>query len=429
MNKEEKLQKTKSQLATGMIEQLEVAEPNLTQGQSEPETTANEVSIQTPVDKMDGENQTKKSKAPKLPKSKKPSTSAKKSKTQTHTKVSKVAKVDEMDIKAEASQTKSSTIEQAYPAPSCFVVQSGNTWMKEASAIETPKQLVGSLVFQNEMTVLFSPTGTGKSILAVQICDALSRGKAIDGFTTELTQGMKVLYVDCELSTKQFEMRFLDDNGKPYKFAANFHRAELSNVSASSAEILSSLRQEIKKNGIEFLCFDNLTFISGLLQKAAEATVLLKGLRKIQQETGVTLLVIGHTPKKKPGEPLTINDFAGSARLGDFVDAAFAIGKVATDQELRYIKQVKVRSWENEYDSDHVAVMEKVKSKKLDFRFLRFDQEEDLIRRKLSQEDRDARILELAEKGLSCRKIAEEIGCSHGTVNNVINAHKKVSGE
>lgn len=426
MNKEEKLQETKPQVATGMIEQLEVAEPNLMQEQSEPETTTNEVSIQTPVDKMDSKTPTKKLKA------KKPSKSAKKSKPETQTKVSKVtkmAKVDKLDIKAEASQTKSSTIEQAYPAPSCFKVQSGNTWMKEASAIETPKQLVGTLVFQNEMTVLFSPTGTGKSILAVQICDALSRGKAIDGFTTELTQGMKVLYVDCELSTKQFEMRFLDDNGKPYKFAANFHRAELSNVSASSAEILSSLRQEIKKNGIEFLCFDNLTFISGLLQKAAEATVLLKGLRKIQQETGVTLLVIGHTPKKKPGEPLTINDFAGSARLGDFVDAAFAIGKVATDQELRYIKQVKVRSWENEYDSDHVAVMEKVKSKKLDFRFLRFDQEEDLIRRKLSQEDRDARILELAEKGLSCRKIAEEIGCSHGTVNNVINAHKKVSGD
>jgi ATP/maltotriose-dependent transcriptional regulator MalT len=344
-------------------------------------------------------------------------------------KVTNLDKVDKLDIKAETSQAKSNTTEQAYPAPSCFKVQSGNTWMKEASALETPKQLVGTLVFQNEMTVLFSPTGTGKSILAVQICDALSRGKAIDGFTTELTQGMKVLYVDCELSTKQFEMRFLDDNGKPYKFAANFHRAELSNVSASSAEILSSLRQEIKKNGIEFLCFDNLTFISGLLQKAAEATVLLKGLRKIQQETGVTLLVIGHTPKKKPGEPMTINDFAGSARLGDFVDAAFAIGKVATDQELRYIKQVKVRSWDNEYDSDHVAVMEKFKGKKLDFRFLRFDQEEDLIRRKLSQEERDARILELAKEGLSCRKIAEEIGCSHGTVNNVINAHKKVSGE
>lgn len=426
MNKEEKLQKTKSQVAIGMIEQLEVAEPNLTQEQSESETTSKEMSIQPPVDKMDSKTTTKKLKA------KKPSKNRKKSEPEMQTKVSKVtkmAKVDKLDIKAETSQTKSSTIEQAYPAPSCFKVQSGNTWMKEASAIETPKQLVGTLVFQNEMTVLFSPTGTGKSILAVQICDALSRGKAIDGFTTQLTQGMKVLYVDCELSTKQFEQRFIDEQGKPYKFAANFHRAELSNVSASSAEILSSLKQEITKNGIEFLCFDNLTFISGLLQKAAEATVLLKGLRKIQQETGVTLLVIGHTPKKKPGEPLTINDFAGSARLGDFVDAAFAIGKVATDQELRYIKQVKVRSWENEYDSDHVAVMEKVKGKKLDFRFLRFDQEEDLIRRKLSQEERNARILELAEKGLSCRKIAEEIGCSHGTVNNVINAHKKVSGE
>ncbi len=426
MNKEEKLQETKPQVATGMIEQLEVAEPNLMQEQSEPETTTNEVSIQTPVDKMDSKTPTKK------PKAKKPSKSAKESKPKTQSKVSKVTKVDKvdkMDTKAETSQSKSSTTEPACSAPSCFKVRSGNTWMKEASAIETPKQLVGTLVFQNEMTVLFSPTGTGKSILAVQICDALSRGKAIDGFTTQLTQGMKVLYVDCELSTKQFEQRFIDEQGKPYKFAANFHRAELSNVSASSAEILSSLRQEITKNGIEFLCFDNLTFISGLLQKAAEATVLLKGLRKIQQETGVTLLVIGHTPKKKPGEPLTINDFAGSARLGDFVDAAFAIGKVSADQELRYIKQVKVRSWDNEYDSDHVAVMEKVRGKKLDFRFLRFDQEEDLIRRKLSQEDRDARILELAEKGLSCRKIAEEIGCSHGTVNNVINAHKKVSGE
>ena len=56
---------------------------------------------------------------------------------------------------------------------------------------------------------IFSPatTNLGKSILAVQLGDSISRGVAIPGFRLEAAP-QKVRYIDFELSDKQFEVRY-----------------------------------------------------------------------------------------------------------------------------------------------------------------------------------------------------------------------------
>lgn len=315
------------------------------------------------------------------------------------------------------------TTQSQQPFISCFTTMSGNEWMKKAAKMENPRQLFGTLVLENEITMLFSLTNMGKSILAVQICDCISRAMTPPEFSCELSEGLKCLYVDFELSTKQFERRFLSCKGRKYKFSNNFKRAELISTSASTNDILQGLKSEIIRNESKFVCIDNLTFISGNIQKAAETTELLKGFRTIQKETGATFLIIGHTPKKKSGEPITINDLAGTARLGDFIDSAFAIGKSASG-DIQYLKQVKVRSCENSYDSSHVVILEKVLNNKLEFEVRGFCDEETLLHQKVSTEKRDEMILSLAAEGKSCRAIAEELGCSKSTVNNIIKLNK-----
>src|SRR5687767_10426713 len=56
---------------------------------------------------------------------------------------------------------------------------------------------------EGELAMLFGASGAGKSLLAVQIADALARGTPLDGFVMPRSR-RKVLYVDLDLSDAQF---------------------------------------------------------------------------------------------------------------------------------------------------------------------------------------------------------------------------------
>ncbi|HEY2846863.1 MAG TPA: AAA family ATPase, partial [Pyrinomonadaceae bacterium] len=76
-----------------------------------------------------------------------------------------------------------------------------------------------------ELALMFGEPGVGKSVLAVQIADALARGKPLAMHDAECTmhnskaKRQKVLYVDLVLSDAQFALRY----GR-YKFSANLYR-------------------------------------------------------------------------------------------------------------------------------------------------------------------------------------------------------------
>ena len=59
-----------------------------------------------------------------------------------------------------------------------FVLKPANQWMTEAKETPVPKMLFGQFWFEGELCILFADTNVGKSILAVQIADGISRGPA-----------------------------------------------------------------------------------------------------------------------------------------------------------------------------------------------------------------------------------------------------------
>lgn len=69
---------------------------------------------------------------------------------------------------------------------------------KVAHLMPVPRQLFGSLIFEGEMTIMVADTNVGKSIFAVQI-------------SNEIAKEQVVLYLDLELSDKQFERRYSDN--------------------------------------------------------------------------------------------------------------------------------------------------------------------------------------------------------------------------
>ena len=60
-----------------------------------------------------------------------------------------------------------------------FVVKTGNQWLEDAKKRPAPKMLFGEFWFQGELCILFADTNVGKSILAVQMGDCISRGRSI----------------------------------------------------------------------------------------------------------------------------------------------------------------------------------------------------------------------------------------------------------
>ena len=79
-----------------------------------------------------------------------------------------------------------------------FTIKTGNEWINQAKTRPIPKMLFGELWYESEICILFADTNLGKSILAVQIGDSISKGEQINGFKLE-AQKQPILYFDFEL--------------------------------------------------------------------------------------------------------------------------------------------------------------------------------------------------------------------------------------
>lgn len=264
----------------------------------------------------------------------------------------------------------------AYDGPGVLKVQPANRWIEDSKLRPTPKRLFGDLWFEGELCILFADTNTGKSILAVQTGDGISRGKDVVGLSVE-TGGQVVLYCDFELSDKQFEVRYSDVFQNPYTFSGNFHRAEIDPDATPPPEfannfegyLLYSLEKAILQTGAKILIVDNLTYLRSDTEKARDALPLMKLLKALKAKYGLSILCLAHTPKRDLSKPISRNDLMGSKMLINFCDSCFAIGESQKDKSLRYLKQIKSRNTEIIYDAENVIVCQIVKPDN----FLKFD--------------------------------------------------------
>ena len=164
-----------------------------------------------------------------------------------------------------------------------FNVKNANQWIEFAKSKPVPKMLFNEFWHEGEVCILFADSNLGKSILAVQIADYISKGKAKNGFYLSAPK-QNVLYFDFELSNKQFENRYSTDYSNHYEFDENFKRVEFN----TDVEIPSHLRFEellrieieklIVESKSKVLIIDNLTFLQDETENAKNALPLMKEL-------------------------------------------------------------------------------------------------------------------------------------------------------
>lgn len=113
-------------------------------------------------------------------------------------------KLDEFMAQEAQQQTESQKLAQAL-APgaaqqqdrdSFFNVSTLKEDLEKGRKMKPPKELIPHILVEHETTILFSGPGVGKTVLAIQIAIELAE------------QGMRVLYVNFELSTQQLALRY-----------------------------------------------------------------------------------------------------------------------------------------------------------------------------------------------------------------------------
>lgn len=314
------------------------------------------------------------------------------------------------------------------PAPphmqGLFIAMPANQWLAQAATRPIPKMLFGQLWYEGELCILFADTNMGKSILAVQIADSISKGNAINGFPLEATP-QAILYFDFELSDKQFETRYSNNYTNHYYFGKNFTRVEINPdadlpPNTDFEEFLNcSVEHTVADTGAKVLIIDNLTYLRSGTEAAKDALPLMKQLKALKKRYHLSILVLAHTPKRDPSKPITRNDLQGSKMLINFCDSSFAIGESFSDKNLRYIKQIKARNTEIIYDAENVASCEITKPDNfLHFNFIEYGREAEHLRTP-SDGDKEQRLntaKKLRGQGKSNREIARQMNVSEGTI-------------
>lgn len=306
-----------------------------------------------------------------------------------------------------------------------LVVRTANACLNDAKNQAIPQSLCGNFWFEGEVCILFADTNVGKSIFGVQSADHISSGNNTSIFGSN-AQSQKVLYLDFELSDKQFERRYSVEWDNHYLFNSHFLRVMI-NVGFTDFEnfekqLFSEIENNLIKEQAKILIVDNISYLRmQSTESGKEALPLMKHLIELKNKLGLSMMILAHTPKRSnPTNPLTVNDLAGSKQLANFADSIFCIGKSNQGEKLRYIKQVKARSCGI---SDNVLVCELDKPYNfLGFTFVKEDKESNHLKTQSeAEEELKEMIVSLKNEkpDISLRAIAKELEVNHMKVTRL----------
>jgi RecA-family ATPase len=347
------------------------------------------------------------------------------------------AATDHSPLEKHPLQTLNGKQPQTQTQPKLLLTKPLSSWLYAAKAQPPITPLFDVFWLTGELAFLFGSANVGKTILAVQIADALAKGAKIQGFDGTQTP-MKVCLFDFELSARQFLKRYSDESGNIHDFAPNFLRSEID----ANAEIpkgisfqdytLAQIEQTIIEHRIEVAVIDNLTSLLKKITETEDALELMHRLRLLKMRHNISMLVIGHTKKRDLGKQLTEDDMAGSKQLLNLCDSAFAIGKSTKESNVRYVKQIKARSAEYKYDSENVATFRVAKNGcYLCFEHTGFDAERDHLRERtdaeLSELEMNIHALYQSDPNLSYSEIAKQLNTSKSKVYRVLQKMNKLN--
>lgn len=299
-----------------------------------------------------------------------------------------------------------------------FELQTANQAIMDALLQPDPKHLYPQLIQEMEFVIIFADTGIGKTIFSIQTAIYIAQ------------QGHIVLYLDLELSKKQFQRRYTDEYGNPYSMPDTLYRVGYSRMRAATdiadytTYFINNVKQLLNHTGAKILYIDNLTKLStGSTDTAKDTIPILNALNALQTEYSLTIVAIEHNKKVDNSRPIALNDLQGSKMKANLCDTILSIGRSASDSNIRYIKQVKVRDGEHLFDTENVIQYQLGRNNGyLSFEFIGYGSEYDLLKQASAddKEQRKENAISLHKQGIPKREIARQLNVSEGTIRSIL---------
>ncbi len=346
-------------------------------------------------------------------------------------------------------------------APEMLFVQRAQYFVETGAQGGPMPQLFGPFWLMEEMAILFSPPGVGKSVLATQIAESLARGVPFAPFsprTGPKVPPQRVLYIDFEMDLTQFAQRYsiVGEDGitleNKYQLSPELLRAEnhwngkmIEGYEDYTDMLFEDIGRQVYAHEATVLIIDNISHLTrGSTAHAAVAFRLMERLRYLKFNQFISILTIAHTPKQPRFGHLTESDMQGSIDLSKVADSVIALGRSRQSTDLRYLKQVKYRSGRIEHGENNVALFRLHKfdfashlqtegaetghENFLGFEFDSFVREEDHFQFRFQPSARikgrsrkdhylARRVKELSAEGLSFAAIAKTLGVGNSTAH------------
>lgn len=282
--------------------------------------------------------------------------------------------------------------------------------LEKGRKMKPPKELIPHILVEHETTILFSGPGVGKIVLGTQIAFELAE------------QGMRALYFNFELSNQQLALRYPNKVFPNTLYHASIDYTKMHDVTDQNLILPEIERLAVERN-IELIIIDNFTNLCINSKEAAEAGNIMVKLLAMRMTHNWTMLILAHVPKRKQGDPLTIDDLAGSKLLSNLADNVIGFNKSKKDKNMRYLIQLKYRSLPIELDFKNVQELTLTSSDGwLHFEYGGYDEERAHLPRSRDEKaelERDI-VKELKQpNGSSYREIADKLGTSLSMVQRV----------
>ena len=301
--------------------------------------------------------------------------------------------------------------------------RSGADVLSEDMNTAEPGRLFGEFWREGELAVLCGAEGAGKSILALQIADSISKGKPMEGFALD-TEAQQVLYLDLSTPDRVFYKRYTAEGMGGHNFSDTFHRAFMYKLfydyNRFKSEFAKSLADEVKCRQIKVLVINCLESIKNL----AGENFIIPLVKRLQTLYGVSVLLVSGTRQGTEGKKLTLGSMANK-RLAGVADSVFALGKSNKEDDLRYLVQLKSGAGKIVYSGENTAIFKITKPANfLGFELVGFEEEYGHMAEKLSELEKSILNLQYNNTELSYGNIANMLGTNKMKVKRTLAKHR-----
>lgn len=286
-----------------------------------------------------------------------------------------------------------------------LISRRANDYIAKSNSLRAPAMLFDEFWRERELALLFGPPGSGKSVFALQLADALSRGTGLYGFRLPRWR-RRVLYVDLRHTDEQFQIRS-GESGPAHKFPRNLFRER----PPAGQEMCEWLRAIVMQHKMQVVIIDDLAALKTTADGTRETLRVMRALRDLRGELQISILVLADSGEPARGRPIAESDLGRSRVLCSAADSVFAAGRNLRHMGDHYLVQTRSRSTRLFWTAKNAPIADIVRDEtgllvfEFDARFTKVPDEKQ--RRLICQ---IARLQEVEHKSL--REIAALLGIS-----------------